>query len=217
MEGKQGQESRESVPDERLVDEITALEWEQFQNVKNEGGRASCQDDHKTFEIMRKSQFLAWDRASAESYLDDLKQAWGEGWNLLAEKYARMMESTAPKRYRELAGRLPARGETRRRLEEELIRQIVEWEEDFQKRYPGLAGRGRKLHTSEDTEYETSFETYARGEMGTYSDRTIERYAELIRGLKEEGESLSDRIMERMVRYYGYRSLDEAERAYTIR
>ena len=199
---------------ERLAEEITDLEWKQFRNVRNEGGRASCQEDRRTFEIMRKSQFLAWDRETAESSLEDLKRAESEGWNLLTEKYARMMESTAPERYRELADRLPVRGEERRAKQEELIRQIVAWEADFQRRYPNLAGRGRTLYTADDTEFDTSFETYARGEMGTYSDRSLECYERWIRRLAEEGENLSDRIMEHMVRYYGYRSVDEAENAF---
>ena len=46
---------------EEWIDQIVALEWKQFQAVQNEGGRAACQDDWETFQIMRKSQFMAWD------------------------------------------------------------------------------------------------------------------------------------------------------------
>ena len=47
---------------ERFIEAVVDIEWIQFQQVHNEGGRASCQDDRETFEIMRKSQFLAWRR-----------------------------------------------------------------------------------------------------------------------------------------------------------
>ena len=42
-----------------VIEEIIAEEWRQFQQVKNEGGRASCQDDWEEFHRQRESQFLA--------------------------------------------------------------------------------------------------------------------------------------------------------------
>ena len=42
--------------DEELVRRIAKTEFEAFDKVKNEGGRASCQNDWPTFSVMRKSQ-----------------------------------------------------------------------------------------------------------------------------------------------------------------
>ena len=84
---------------EALIDEVIKREWKQFQYVQNEGGRASCQDDHETFVIMRKSQFMNWTQELLESYRQDLIEAEAAHWNLLTEKYARMMESTGIGRY----------------------------------------------------------------------------------------------------------------------
>ena len=42
---------------EELVQKIIEVEWNQFQMVKNEGGRAACQDDWNTFQLMRESHF----------------------------------------------------------------------------------------------------------------------------------------------------------------
>ena len=87
---------------EELIDKIIEEEWKQFDKVNNEGGRASCQDNLTTFRIMRKSQFDNWNEMMLESYCRDVKKAAAEGWNLLTEKYARMMESTDPEGYEKL-------------------------------------------------------------------------------------------------------------------
>lgn len=89
------------------LDEILAREWEMFQQVNNIGGRASCQDDKKAFEITRASQFDTYSDKILESYLDDLKQAEKSGRNILTEKYARMMATTHPIEYEELQDILP--------------------------------------------------------------------------------------------------------------
>ena len=58
-----------------LIENIIALEWEAFDKVDNEGGRADCQDDYETFYIMRKSQYLTWNIPLLQSFLKDLKPA----------------------------------------------------------------------------------------------------------------------------------------------
>ena len=50
------------LTDEELVDRITELEYTAFDKVHNVGGRAFCQDDWRTFSIMRKSQYLTFTR-----------------------------------------------------------------------------------------------------------------------------------------------------------
>lgn len=196
---------------EELIKSVVEMEWKQFQYVHNEGGRASCQDDRETFEIMRKSQFLTWEEDVLKSYLRDLNKAWDEGWNLLTEKYARMMESTAPEEYRRFQEVLPKRTEERRRIQEEVIRQEMLWAEEFAARYPNIGGTGRKIRTSEDTLWETSQETYLRGELSTYSDHTMRLYQEMIREMVEKGENLTEKTLGFMIRFYGYSSLEQAE------
>ena len=77
-----------------IIEKIVALEWKQFDRVKNEGGRADCQDDFQTFSIMRKSQYLAWTEELLHSLYQDLVDEEQKGWNLIMEKYARMMKSS---------------------------------------------------------------------------------------------------------------------------
>ena len=123
---------------ERVIEETIKMEWLQFQEVSNEGGRAACQDDQETFVIMRKSQFLAWDEEVIVSYLDDLNEAREKGWNLITEKYARMMESTAPEQYARFADVLPKREEARIRIQEDIISKEMEWAEEFAAKYKNI-------------------------------------------------------------------------------
>ena len=94
---------------------------------------------------------------------------------------------------------------------EEIIRIQVNWMEEFATRYPKLAGNARSIHTSEDNMFNTSYETYLRGELGTYSDEMLELYGRFIVGLVKEQKNLSELTMQNTVLLYGYQSLDDAE------
>lgn len=196
---------------EQLVDEIVKMEWEAFDHVKNEGGRASCQDDWLTFEIMRKSQYLTWTSEMLMQYREDFAAATARGWNPITEKYARMMESTAPDEYEKLRADLPVISEEKKEIMEGIIAIQVAWMEAFAKEYPKVAGNARAIHTYEDTPYNTSYETYLRGEMGTYSDTMLLLYGTFVAGLAREGKNLAYLTMEHTVHMYGYADIETAE------
>ena len=194
-----------------IVERIVELEWKQFDKVKNEGGRASCQDDYTTFSIMRKSQYLTWPDELLESFYSDLLLAENKGWNLIMEKYARMMESTTPEKYEELKKDLPVLSEERIAIQEEIIKIQVGWMEEFAIKYPKMAGNARSIHTSEDTPFNTSYETYLRGELGTYSENTFILYGRFIAGMSKENRNLAYEIMANTAKLYGYATVEEAE------
>ena len=190
---------------------IVDLEWKQFDKVKNEGGRADCQNNWNTFSLMRKSQYLTWETELLESYYEDLTAAERIGRNLITEKYARMMESTAPERYAEFREQLPVLSEERIAIQEEIIRIQVSWMEEFAKEYPKMAGNARSIHSYEDTAYDTSYETYLRGELGTYSEQTFVLYGRFIAGLLKEKKNLAYETMNYTAKLYGYSSVERAE------
>ena len=194
-----------------MIDKIVQLEWKQFDKVKNEGGRASCQDDFETFVIMRKSQYLTWTEELLRSYYSDLLLAEQNGWNLIMEKYARMMQSTAPEKYEKLAPTLPVRTKEREQITEEIIKIQVAWMEQFSEKFPKMAGNARSIHTYEDTAYNTSYETYLRGELGTYSEETFVLYGRFIAGLFKEEKNLAYETMRNTAILYGYKSVEDAE------
>ena len=195
-----------------IIEKIVALEWKQFDRVKNEGGRADCQDDFQTFSIMRKSQYLTWTEELLHSFYQDLVNAEQKGWNLIMEKYARMMKSTNPEKYLSLEKDLPVITQKRNAIQEEIIRIQVAWMEEFAEKYPKMAGNARSIRTSEDTAFNTSYETYLRGEMSTYSENTFVLYSGFIVSLLKQNRNLAMEIMENTAKLYGYDSLDAAER-----
>lgn len=196
---------------DELVNEIVKMEWMQFDQVKNKGGRADCQDDWNTFSIMRKSQYQTWNEELLVSFLNDLLDAEERGWNIITEKYARMMQSTAPEEYAELAGELPIRSEKRLQLTEEVVKIQMDWMEEFAEAYPKMTANARSLHTTEDTAYNTSYETYLRGELGTYSEATFILYVQFIVTLSQAGNNLAYMIMDNTAKLYGYEDVDAAE------
>lgn len=197
---------------EELVDEIARLEFEAFDKVKNEGGRASCQNDWSTFSIMRKSQYLTWDRVMLLQYLYDFYREYHRGHNLIEEKYGRMMESTAPEKYEEIKSHFPELTQEKKNIIEQIVGLQVKWMEEFSASYPTLAGNARNIHTYEDTPEDTSYETYLRGELGTYSDKMLELYGRYVVEYARTGRNTAYEIMENSVKMYGYQDVETAER-----
>lgn len=196
---------------------LIATEWELFHNVQNEGGRADCQDNPETFAIMRRSQFTAWSEELVESWHNDLLAAKAEGRNLLSEKYAWMMRSTAPYEFRLISRHLRFPTILAEQMIEEIAQIEVKWMEEYEKQYPFMASGNRPIHSSQDSEYETSFETYLRGELHTYSEKTLKLYLEMLKNLLAENKSMSVMIMDAMVKEYGYKDINDAERQQKIR
>lgn len=194
-----------------LIEKIVSEEWSQFDLVKNEGGRADCQDDFETFSLMRKSQYMTWNRELLKSFYNDLCTAKQTGWNLIMEKYARMMKHTNPQMYEALEKELPVISEERITIQEEIIKIQVSWMEEFAEKYPKLSANARSIRTEEDSAFNTSYETYLRGEISTYSENTFVLYVNFIVGLLKEGRNLAFETMENTVKLYGYTSLDSAE------
>lgn len=199
------------LPKEKLVDAIVKLEFEAFDKVENEGGRASCQNNFKTFKIMRSSQYLTWYYPMLLQYYYDFDREFSYGHNLITEKYGRMMASTAPEKYEEIKDNFPAISPEKATIIEQIVKIQVDWMDDFAKRFPKLANQARSIHTIEDNAYNTSYETYLRGEISTYSDRMLELYGRFIVGLFQKGENLADQTMLNTAKMYGYDSLEAAE------
>lgn len=200
--------------DQALVDRIEEQEWAMFTVVQNEGGRASCQDDHPQFEVMRKCNLITWPLALLQSYEQDLVEAQREGLNLMAIKYARMMEITAPG-----VNDLPPLDSEKRALIAQISDVVIGWEEELYPQYTMLQRRGRALRQRdldagrEEGISTTAFDTYLYGELSIQSVRTLHIYRDFVVAERDRGVNQSREVYENMVRMSGWPSLDAAEKA----
>ena len=202
---------RKNNPKDELINRIIEAEWSMFDEVNNEGGRAACQDDEWTFYAMRYSQHNAFSVEMLESYEQDIMDAVQEGRNLLTEKYAYMMEYTDPAYFeKNLRKHLPQVSAGKEEIVARAANLSIKFQQDFEKKYPAFAKAGRPLTGTDGTD--VSLHVYALGELKTYSVRTLELYIRDMRESETNGENIAFRIHRSTALFYGYDSLDEAER-----
>ncbi len=194
-----------------LIDRIVSLEWRAFDKVDNQGGRAGCQDDWGTFSIMRKSQYMLWSEDMLASFISDFERANANGWNLITEKYGRMEETTAPEEYEKIKASLPPVSDEKKQIIEAIVAIQVQMMEEFALEYPKSASEARSIHTSEDTAFNTSYETYLRGEISTYSDDTLALYGRFVADMASDGRNIARETIANSAIMYGYSSLDDME------
>lgn len=198
---------------EDIIEKIIEKEWNFFAKVNHIGGRADCQDDFRTFQIMRSSQFEAWDQEVLHSYACDLEQAEARGQNPVEWKYAYMMKDTAPEYFEQkLAPFLPEIEEEKKKVAEQILEREMTCYYKLRKKYPNFTGLGRQEQDSEGNQM-TSISVYLRGELYTYSRETLNRYLEMVKRKEKEGINLIREIYENTAKWYGYQDLEDAERA----
>ena len=195
---------------EKIINEILEKEWKYFSNLNNIGGRADCQDNREDFIIMRKSQWETFNEETLLSYLEDLNSK----NNPLFQKYAQMMKYNSPEEYEKIKDILEKPSEEKTDLVNKIMFIYMEWEKEFFERYPIFSSMGRPLYSSEDDNIETSIETYLRGELLSYSEKTLSLYLDYIIDNKEKNINLAIKNMDNLARMQGFNDSDEVEEYY---
>jgi hypothetical protein len=195
-----------------LINKIVELEWLFFQSTQNAGGRADCQDDRTTFEIMRSSQAKVWSEAALESYLNDLDTAMAEGQNPVAYKYAYMMEQTFPDEYERIKNMLPPVSPYKLSLVDKICDYYGQWTFEAYTKYPKLTSRGRPITTkAAGSGRWAAVDNYFRSELLTYSERTLLLCLSDTEAAFKRSENLVIAILENTAKAYGYDSIEDAE------
>ncbi|MBF1207473.1 MAG: DUF4125 family protein [Fusobacterium periodonticum] len=195
---------------EKIIEKILEKEWKYFSNLNNIGGRADCQDNREDFIIMRKSQWETFNEETLLSYLEDLNSK----NNPLFQKYAQMMKYNSPEEYKKIKDILEKASEEKTDLVNKIMFIYMEWEKEFFERYPIFSSMGRPLYSSEDDNIETSIETYLRGELLSYSEKTLKLYLNYVIDNKEKNINLAIKNMDNLARMQGFNDSDEVEEYY---
>jgi len=187
-----------SLINEDIIEKILARELKMFLSVPSVR-KSSCQDYPESFKLHRRAQFSCWSRETLESYLHDLESAEEKGINLMTHKYARM-DNLIPQL-------------NSNPLIDKIVGDHCAWQRSIMKKYPGIMSGGRPLSSADDSAFFTSFETYLRGELETYSDATLELLSKDIQAKHVQGINMAEELYLCLVKDMGYDSLDEAEQA----
>ena len=195
---------------EKIIEKILEKEWKYFSNLNNIGGRADCQDNREDFIIMRKSQWETFNEETLLSYLEDLNSK----NNPLFQKYAQMMKYNSPEEYKKIKDILEKASDEKNDLVNKIMFIYMEWEKEFFERYPIFSSMGRPLYSSEDNDIETSIETYLRGELLSYSEKTLKLYLNYVIDNKEKNINLAIKNMDNLARMQGFNDSDDVEAYY---
>ena len=202
---------------EERIFEIVKIEWDMFQRVNNTGGRASCQDDPDTFFYMRMSQWAVYSDELLISYRKDLEEAWNCGRNFLFEKYGGMMKNTFREEYEEIKDVLPKVSDHAAKVIDELAAIHVKWDRAFMEEYPHIRKNGRLFLSRDDSAWGgVSSETYFREEVATYSEHTLYLLEKEMKEADRKGENLLKDMIAYEAAFYGYHSLEDAEKSLTF-
>jgi hypothetical protein len=179
---------------ERLIERIVEAELHMFVSVPSRYP-VLCQHDPEGFRLHRGAQFSVWSEDTLQSYYDDLMRAGQQGSNLMTLKYARMENLIPPLSMNPLI--------------DEIVDLQLRAQGEMKLRYPHIVSRGRPLE--DEGSGPTSFRSYLRGELETYSDRTIELLHRDILQTEARGDNWSILTHSRIVEGLGYKSLDQVE------
>lgn len=192
----------------KIIDQIIILEWKMLISVMALDDPDGCRENPETFEKMRRSQHLIWSEDTLASYLKDLQYAEENGINLIAERYAHMMEFTNPQEFILVEGDLTPIDPKANMKIKEIVEIFDDWNDELDARYKYIRATGRPKSENDGW---TSVATYLEGELKTYSYQTLLRCKKDVENAKAHGINLGEKILENTARFYGFASLLEME------
>ena len=180
--------SGQNASHDNLIREIIVMEEEMFTavNSSNPDAKSTCQEQLKTFELMRWMTHSVHSGEYLACYLQDLKAAVEADRNMMTEKYAIMQ------------GLIPMV------LNDGILFIVTTewaWLEDLKKEYPNIFAN----------QQQSIFKAYLQGELQTLSDECLDLYAKDVQEGLDSGKNLIKGRYENLYGRLGYKSLEEVE------
>lgn len=175
-----------TVENEELIREIVDLELEMFLAVPARE-RSACQEQPKTFRIMRWMSHSVLPAELLRSILADLERGRDAGRNFMTEKYARMDGLLPPGPF---DGRF-----------DEIVEIEAEWMADLSNRFPWTFPGRRK-----------GFRDYMAAELRSFRGETVKLYHWTVCRANAKGRNLAEERYTNLFRRLGYTSIAEYER-----
>ena len=195
----------------QIIEDIIALEWDLVNQVDPSTEKKPCLYDKTIFTSNRKNLLAAWNQELQESYYKDLFTAQIEGRNPISEKYRYMLEQTNPEEYGKIEENQPEQSMEKLYLMDWISENLLEWQESLAQKYPRLVGNKKMIRRNWENRAQKTFETYMRGDLVTFSVKTLRVYAAYIEHLKKHELNLNQMIFQNAVAQYGCQTLEEAE------
>jgi len=153
---------KDATDNDKLINSIIAEEWEMLGQVQQAQGTPA--GDERTFYAKRYGWLSGFAEDTLQSYLSDLRISKNAGINMIALKYAYMMQKTDYAYFDDnLRKNVPAVSDSKKELVAQIVAKLVE----YQKSVPGVdtvTAEGIKM---------PSYEAYMLGELETYTGMTL--------------------------------------------
>lgn len=121
------------------------------------------------------------------------------------------MASTSPTEFERIQHLLPTPENEVFKLAKRIVDIVLVWQQALAKKYPTVTKMGRPIFSYQDTPGVISVETYLKGELLTYSIRTLELLLEDYQLKKSQNINGSEIVLDQVAEQHGYRSAALAE------
>lgn len=170
-----------------IIDQIIVMELDMFLAVRaSNTDENPCQEDPKTFKVMRWMSHSVLSVETLESYLKDLQKAVRDNRNLMTEKYA-LMDNLIPHPV-ELND-----------IIDSISQQEVQWMQVVNEKYPSIM--------QDNIEH---FANYMICEYETYSMETLNLLALDVKKAQDKGLNLTEMRYNNLFKRLGYKSVSDA-------
>ncbi len=116
-----------------------------------------------------------------------------------------------PNEYEKIKFSLEELNEEKINLVNKIMEIYMKWEEEFFEKFPLYSSMGRPLYSTSDDMEDTSIETYLRGELSSYSQKTLTLFFNYI---KKSDKNLAIENMDYLAQMQGFENSTDVEEYY---